>query len=1641
MGLSRLDNFLKNTKGEILYVDPNNLDSTDGVENQGNSLVRPFKTIQRALVEAARFSYQTGLDNDRFAKTTVIVYPGEHLIDNRPGWIPIAANDYRLRSGVTSGNLSPFDLTTNFNLKDEDNILYKLNSINGGVIVPRGVSIIGTDLRKTKIIPRYVPDPENNQIERSAIFRVTGSCVLEKFSIFDGDPTGVVYKDYTTNNFIPNFSHHKLTCFEYADGVNNVDIDDDFISGANGAFTKTDLDMYYEKIGRVFGSLSGRAIFPEQVGTTLSIKKKVDEYRIIGSQGDEVGISSIFAGNSVTSSTVITVQLSEALEDLNTDTPIRINGVNPSGYDGVHTISEVVSSSRVKYLVQNSPANAKPITADIAGATLSILVDTVTSASPYISDISLRSVFGMNGLHADGDKVEGFKSVDVSQFTGISLQKDNNAFVKYNTTTGLWEDQFAAGNENLSSDSRAKYRPSYESCHIKASNNALLQVDTILSIGFGKQYIAESGGDITITSSKSNFGAIALNAKGFQKESFTKDDVGYISHIIPPKVLEDGTVSLEFDAIDISTTITAASASSPGIGTTSRLYLLNRKNINDAPNSVIDGYRIGAKTNDILKVNLSISGITTDYSAKIVIPDTQSDALKFSGEKLYRVQRTTAGISSISANIVTLETDHRFINGESIRVLSDNGHLPDGLNPNTVYNVITSSSATALNTKQIKIAQTLGDALSDNPLAINTKGGYLKIVSRVSDKKSGDIGHPIQFDISRSQWYINVSSASTENSIHNKIVGVGTTTLGTSTPRTYIERQNDSRVLNDTIYRVRYVLPKDSSITARSPVEGYIIQESNSTLPASTTEVQKYYSGASFVKTLTNSTELRIPRFIASAVWVGAAATFRTELPHDLSVGNIVEIKNVVSTANTTGAEKLGFNGEFTVTSVRSRKEFTVTIPVTPGVFTSDTSTRTISLPFFRRKEYNGTYVVYKSKEIQEYVRQIQDGVYDLSVINVDNSPTVSPFTAQRYSQPIINFYPQNNRDNLKSDPSAAQCFASSDIIGEVVINDSQNSITAQTLAKGLVDQGVGIGISNIISNSVGTSHTITTKIEHGFNRVTKLAVSTAGAGYGSGGSGRVYNARLEGGSSAGKNATAIITVNASGSITSAEVMDGGSSYSIGDSFNVVGVGTTTGFTVGVVSVTQIYNNLNDVISLQGIIGSGNDEYNQLYRISSITPGDPYKVQVSSSSTVSAPPVGSSLGVGATDVSGAFVYTVGKGILVNTFAYNQTTGVGVVTCREAHGFFVDNKVSITGATNNFYNRGYIVKSVGTTTSFTIDIGIGTISYPTTGTINALPTGFSAQGGNISNSNENTAGRMVSVYAGITTTLINMGASGAAALTTDQIEVNTSYLDLTIGDYLQIDEEIVRIKETVTSNLIKVFRGILGTRRSNHSVGAVIKRISPKQVELRKNSYIRTSGHIFEYVGFGPGNYSSGLPIRQDRTLSSSEEILSQVHKEDGGVVVYTGMNNDGSVFIGKKKVSSITGKEITLDAPVPTITGEEFDGNANVELNIITSDEATIARSLRIEGGDDQTVVSRFDGPVVFNNKITSNSINGIEARSIFIQGSATVSRKHTVGISTPTTASNPGDIVYNANPINGGTVGWIYTINNEWKTFGNISS
>jgi len=1611
MGLSRLENFLKSVRGNVIYVDPNSLDATDSIENQGNSLTRPFRTIQRALVESSRFSYQRGLDNDRFEKTTILLYPGDHIVDNRPGWIPDGANNYRLRSGATSNNLPAWDLTTNYDLETENNALYKLNSVHGGVIIPRGTSIVGLDLRKTRIRPKYVPNPENDAIERSAVFRVTGACYLWQFTVLDSNPNGICYKDYTTNTFVPNFSHHKLTVFEYADGVNGVNINDDFQTYST---TRTDLDMYYEKIGLVYGSSSGREIQPDYPSSSLDIQPKIDEYRIVGSRGSEVGITSIRAGDGITPTTNITVTLANSLAGLDVDTPIRIEGVGSAGYDGQYVVSQVNSPTQIVYQVQNSPINPLP---SVIASTLNISVDTVTSASPYIFNVSMRSVYGMCGLHADGNKADGFKSMVVAQFTGIGLQKDNNAFVKYNSTSGNYQDTIASGNENIHTDSRARFKPSYENYHIKCSNDAYLQLVSVFAIGYANHFLSESGGDQSINNSNSNFGAKALVASGFREEAFVRDDVGYITHIIPPKVLETEEISVEFLSIDVGVTTS--------VGISSHLYLYEQKNSGVPPEGVLEGYRLGAKVNESLNVLITSSGINTEFSASVVMPNTSNVI----SEKKVIVGRSSVGINSISSNIFTLETNHNLINGESVRVISSTGQLPDGVDSNQIYYAITDTVAT-INPNQIKLAQTLNDAISNSAITINDKGGTLSIISRVSDKKTGDVGHPIQYDSSQGQWYINVSS---NNNIYSTLSSLGVSGLGAATPRTYIKRRPDTRNIGDTVYRLRYVIPSDSPITARPPLDGYVIQESNASIGSTSTEVSYQFSPTAV--TLSNSTQLRNQRIIADATWVSSTATIRTELPHDLSVGSQVEILNVTSTNNTSGTKDIGFNGTFTVTNISNSKEFKFDLTTNPGTFTNDTSVRTTSLPYFKRKKFSNIYYIYRSQEIQQYIPGEQDGVYHLFVLNSSNSPTVSPFSDLSFSQPVQNLYPQTNRDNPNSDPKPSISFALPSPVGQVVVNEPQNSITRETLEKKIGDLNIGIGLTDIISGAAGTTHTLYTEYDHGLNRVTTLSIINAGNGYGDGSASQktYYNAKLENVSSTnGYNATVRVTVSAAGTINSVKIMDGGSAYSVGDQLNIVGIATTTAFSVGIVSVTGIYNNINDSLVVNGIYEQY-DQYNTIYRVSGISSSK--SISVISADAISSP---STTGIGITATANSNAVITGATLSISSFAYNNTTGIATITTNQNHGLNVDNKIRLGGAENSNLNGDFVVKKTVGLTTFTVNIGISTNSS-TAGNKFAYIPGFVSSGGNILKTNENLGGRQYCEYAGITTTLSSIISDANA---TSISITNATSLDLNLGDYLLIDEEIVRIKSNVTSSTISVFRGLLGTRRNSHVSGSVVKKIRPRPIEFRRNSIIRASGHTFEYLGFGPGNYSTAFPERQDRTISAQEELLSQSTKQSGGIVVFTGMNADGDFYVGNKKVNSATGQEEVFDTPIPTITGEDIgSGSLNIGFDVLTPLEASISRSLRVEGGPDSNIISEFDGPVVFNNKITSTSNKGIEAKSLFLQGDQLVSRKYTIGISTPILAGNAGDVQYNAVPTTNDYIGWVYTNNNQWEKFGYVGN
>jgi hypothetical protein len=1632
MGLSRLSNFLKNVKGNIIYVDPNSLDSTDSVENQGNSLTRPFKTIQRALLEAARFSYQRGKKNDRFLKTTILLYPGDHYIDNRPGYIPTGSSLFSTRSGLVNINASlELDFESNFDILDSVNDLYKFNSVYGGVIVPRGTSIVGLDLRKTKIRPLYVPNPENNEIERTALFRVTGGCYFWQFTVLDGDPNGLIFSDYTGNQTVPNFSHHKLTVFEYADGINSVKIEDDFLTYSTD---RTDLQMYYEKIGLGYGA--GRTISPDYP-SDVDIEPVVDEFRVVGSRGSEVGISQIRSGNGIVGTTEITVTLDREVNELSVDTAIQISGVTEPGYNGQYAVSEVVDNQTFKYIVATVPEQINP---NASNARVSITVDTVSSASPYIFNCSLRSVYGMCGLHADGKNATGFQSMVVAQFTGIGLQKDDRAFVRYDKAQGIYISNEPNGHTN----SLSRFKPSYENYHIKASNNAFLQLVSVFAIGFANHFLAESGGDHSITNSNSNFGAKSLVSNGFRDSSFIRDDCGYITHIVAPKEIDSEEQTLEYVPIDVQLTRT--------INNASRLYIYNENDINSPPDYILNGYRFGASKNEklYLQINDPSSGLGI-FTADVVMGDTQSttanpDLFNIVAEKTYRVGQSNVGINSIVNNTIEFISEHSFRPGESVTLVPKSGSLPDGISPGKTYYVINDSLRT------IKLSSNQQDAINGaEQVVFNNKGGIIDVISRVTDKKPNDPGSPLKFDSSAvvslggktAGWYILCNPLT--NTVFTKYQS-----LYPSGPfpevvssRTFIKRTPDKRSNDDKIYKFRYVLPKDSTFTSRPPLDGYILQDSSSTNASDVVELSKYFPQASV--TLTNPTELRNLRYISNAVWVSNTVTVTTELPHNLNEGSQVSIYNIITDNNPEGEFNKGYNGTFEVIDVSSSREFSYLLPVNPGLFDNNINTRDPeSLPRYVNRKLKNTYQIFRSEEIQPYEKDRQDGIYHITLTNSSNSPSVSPFTELSFSQPIQNLYPQLNRDNPNSDPTESFCYALPDPIGQVSINDPQNSITKETLYKNLQDLKFGFDIFDIGSSS-GTSHTIYTSREHNLNSILEVSITNSGQNYVPG---TYYNISLVGfaGSTTGTKATAIVNINASGVVNSVTILDGGSAYGIGNTLSAVGLSTGASWTnsnSALFTVSNINNSQGIVINVSSVksVSKTYDQYNGNYIVTSVKTGFPKQIEVESQKTLTQvlPSIGDASDNAIGNISGT-------ALNVNSISYDRISGVGTVGFTTTHPFKSGSTISLYGATNSFYNdKNFVVTRVNSQLSVRINVGKSNSSQSTSGTIKAIPVNYAASGGDINLRDEYSSGRLKYIYdkfTGYVGTQLNNTSSDSTPLV---LYNSTLISELKLGDYLLVNNEIMRISQRVTSNSISVIRALLGTKRETHQRNSTVQKIKVFPIEFRRNSIIRASGHTFEYLGFGPGNYSTALPERQDRVLSPQEVILSQSTKIDGGTILYSAMNSDGDFYNNNRKLTS-TGKDQIFESPIPTVTGEEpLELTSEGGYNITTPEEIVVNRSIKVNGGKESNLISEFNGPTIFNEKITSTSENGLELRKLNIRGDLDISRE--IGISTtrPTTAANVGDRVLNALPQIGGNVGWVYATDPtdnqiKWQEYGWIN-
>ena len=633
MPLTRLDNLLSSKTGKYIYVSPDDFNASDALDNRGNSQLRPFVSIQRAFLEVARYSYVPGVDNDRFDQFTIMLAPGTHYIDNRPGDLDTANVPVFNYDSVTD----TWDDPAIFDLGNPNNILYRFNGRDGGATIPRGTSLVGTDLRRTQIRALYLPDPADKDVPRCALFNVTGGCYFWQFTILDGNPesgplNGQVYtQPGSTQKSIPLFSHHKMTNFVFADKedlsllyrkISKVfskyqTAIDDVYTAESGRIQDTwvSSQAYITNANVVFGGEAYKAIagstnkrpdledtYWERLSTiSREFDYRIQENRIVGPLADTIQLDEL-----------VVTEPSSGLLDVTVRTKIN-HGFFPGQYVAIANTGLNANLEGVFQVISISPTNPKEFkyrvvtTANAVGlipgasitpnanATVQAEVDSVESASPYVFNVSIRSTWGICGIWADGRKATGFKSMVIAQYTGVSLQKDDRAFIRYDEFSNTWNqapltDAFATTPYHIKGD--AYWKDDWRNFHVRASDDSFIQNVSIFAVGFADHFLLESGGDMSITNSNSNFGNTSMHSKGFKGFAFNQDKGGYITDIIPPQTLDSDAQPIKTNYYPINVQLSKPSTNS------NRLYLTGDKanNYLSRPAASINGYRLGART-------------------------------------------------------------------------------------------------------------------------------------------------------------------------------------------------------------------------------------------------------------------------------------------------------------------------------------------------------------------------------------------------------------------------------------------------------------------------------------------------------------------------------------------------------------------------------------------------------------------------------------------------------------------------------------------------------------------------------------------------------------------------------------------------------------------------------------------------------------------------------------------------------------------------------------------------------------------------------------------------------------------------------------------------------------------------------------
>ena len=1472
MALTRLENLISSKTGRFVYVSPDDFNASDDVNNRGNSPTRPFKSVQRAFLEVSRFSYKSGPDNDRFDEFTVVLSPGDHYIDNRPG--------------VASASLIPdFSTNVNFDLGNSQNDLYKFNSTVGGVIVPRGTSLVGMDLRKTKIRPLYVPNPTDISIPTTSIFNVTGGCYFWQFSIFDGKQK--VYFDTTGNKANPTFSHHKITNFEFADADDLTlyydKIGDAYVNmvtdvNVDGAIEETDLE------NRIVGPLSDKklieAVTPQTLGgnaTEIKIKTKAPHGYFVGQfvTVDDTGLTNDLHGS------FLITRLDPA------DNTLFYYRVNES-------ITSLISGTT--YTTASLPPNRLNENAIVQAE-----IDTVDSASPYMFNLSIRSVWGLCGLWANGSKVTGFKSMVCAQYTGVSLQKDDRAFTKFNEETAqfdsAWSGVAITDPEELSTgsfaqtplhtDGRAYFKNQWRNAHVRLSNDAFIQAVSIFAVGFADHFLIESGADISITNSNSNFGNTALDSIGFKGYSFFQDKHGYITDIIPPQTIDlEDTTEPPYYGIDTK-------ASKEPAGQT-RIYLAGDVEIadpDDTPTYILQDYKIGSKRNDKI-----YSQLEPDIPAGEAGPQEKFAELSPSGFDVFNVTNLATASQTVTntqgesvtfrSTIFTCPEAHGLYTGAPVRlvpkrtsptVANELVRLPKGLIPNTIYYII----APGRHTQPVPPDQTFP---TEDP---NT---FLLAASE-DDAAAGNAIHIPE----------NLN-AGVKIEMFQYIFDV------LPTPYKY-KITNADPATNEFTLESPHVFDKGFATKAATGV--FFRAKQGSQLPSGLSPTKMYY--VIYDNSDGNTIKFKVAESASLAIQGGG-------VPHSFTSSGTVGIANQdeVYVYSCNIRHPLRYDPEMTVNANKDGQWYMNVLNT--GSQQNQIYQRISSLDDYVSEEIVSTANTY-IKRVNDRRRE-DDRIYRFRY--------VVPKEVDNVREPLLGYVLKIRTDeNRRCRPQKVVLEAVDGTVdmptfygGDATVDAGGNNLPIQSdynydpyitgNGKQLVtNSGVKFLIESARQKTVGGVNRIElTVVDHTIN--TSVASGTALA------SGTILT-ELKLTSTAGGDFTEGTSVAWSGFSDSTPIsgqlptvhkqyIEGGVTYVVlASDFSLVPYLKYDGST-------------NTIVASGGATGilaekpnGGRDDYtdyaNDLGKqyvirnapVYTLTPGDfvrdetdgaqkDYKV-VSVNDT---PEIDNTF----------YIYRVKT---LRSRIYNQQDGIYYLTAL----------------------RGDFSPSVTEFNSFKF-------GHPTEKLYPELfaddPLWFDANG---DGTQVKDAPATISVADNYVHGLV-VADDDKNSITKEATESILSNLGRNGGG------------GDITTTL-EAMEGKAVASREDRQIGiegdsdAVADR--KVYVELRRPSQARSGNHTFEYTGFGPGNYSTAFPSRQEYVLSDDEVLFSQAKRQDGGVVFYSGLNANGDLFVGNQRINAISGEESKIDDTILRVAGENVDEEENT--SDLTVDTLTVNNQVK----------------------------------------------------------------------------------------------